>query len=54
MTGKGGKILVTRCHGRGRRAGAAGWVRGAGVRERCWVRVSGRLSGGSGDALVIV
>jgi hypothetical protein len=40
---------------RGRRdAEVAGEARGAGVWGRCPVQVSGRLSGGSGDALVIV
>ena len=46
--------MVTGCHGGGRDAEVAGEARGAGVWVVCSVQVSGRLSGGSGDALVIV
>ena len=52
--GRGGRILVTRCHGRGRGMGwpAGRWTPGSG--SGGGVCVSGRLSGGSGDALVVV
>ena len=52
--GRGGKILVTRCHGFGADAEVARWVRGAegpGTRE---AGAPGRFSGDSGDALVLV
>ena len=52
--GEGGTILVTGCHGGGRDAEVAVEARGAEVWGGGPVQVSGRLSGGSGDALVTV
>ena len=54
MTGRGGRILVTRCHGGGRGAEVAGWARGAEGPGTWRAGALGRFSGGSGDALVIV
>jgi hypothetical protein len=46
--------LVTRCHGDGRGAEVAGWARGYRDPGTWRAGAPGRLSGGSGDALVIV
>src|SRR5689334_22463419 len=45
IEGRGGGILVTRCHGGGRGAEVAGWARGAGGPETWRAGAPGRFSG---------